>query len=161
MAMFLLSTPMVFADIVAPDGDIVTPGDQATVNLGSVAPGAVLAPQTSFTLDCSSTQHLDQGQSLPLLFSLSVSVVPAGGSLSATDTSIGPIPAAWPDDATGAGQDNCGSPLPTLDDNGNSTVTITAPTTAGTYTFTAGWRFGAPTPAGNGDTNAVHGTTRT
>src|SRR5262245_38952412 len=73
------------ADEVVPDGDIVASGNQSTVNLGTVSPGATLTPQVSFTLVCSSKQHVDQGQTATIAFSLSGSTVPAGGSLSATN----------------------------------------------------------------------------
>src|SRR5262245_29729175 len=90
-----------WADDILPDGDIVTSGDQSSVSLGSVGPGTVLQPKTSFRLTCEGKQHVDAGQTIPLNFTLAGSSVPAGGSLSATNTSIGQIPASWPDDTTG------------------------------------------------------------
>jgi hypothetical protein len=143
------------ADTVVPDGDIVTAGDQGIVNLGTVSPGAVLTPKTSFRLVCDSKNHVDQGQTLTLTYSATSSIIPAG-SMTATNASIGAIPASWPDDTTGGGSTNCPSPLPTQGDNGDSTVTITAPTTPGTYAFTPRWTFSL-SPAGVGDSNAVQG----
>ena len=83
------------ADSVVPDGDVVATGDQGTVNLGTVAPGAVLTPKTSFHLVCDSKNHVDQGQTLTLTYSSSGSIIPAG-SMTATNATIGPIPASWP-----------------------------------------------------------------
>jgi hypothetical protein len=147
-----------WADDILPDGDIVSSGDQSTVSLGSVGPGAVLQPKTSFRLTCDGKQHVDSGQTLPLSFTLAGSSVPTGGSLSATDTSIGQIPASWPDDTTGGGSTNCPSPAPAaVQDNGDSTITITAPTTPGLKTYVVRWSFGTLTPAGNSDNSALQG----
>src|SRR4029450_737704 len=60
--------------------------------------------------------------------------------LSATSAPIGPIPTAWPDDSNTCGA----SPPSPLQDNGNSTVTITAPTAPGTYNFVPKWNVSAP-----------------
>jgi hypothetical protein len=59
--------------------------------------------------------------------------VSPSGNLTATNTTIGPIPSEWSDDVTGSS--NCPNPAPVLNDNGDSAITITAPTTAGTYDF--------------------------
>lgn len=135
----LIATLMVvavgYADVIAPDADFVTAGNQTSRNLGNVAPGATLMPQVNFELQCAGAQHVDNGKSVTLNFDSGSSTIPAGGSLSATNTSIGPIPASWPDDTN-----ICGSPSPVaIQDNGNSTVTITAPVAPGTYTFIPSW----------------------
>jgi Chitobiase/beta-hexosaminidase C-terminal domain len=151
-----------WADDVVPDGDVVTAGDQAAVNLGTVSPGQVLTRSVSFRLVCDSKNHVDSGQSFGLNFSLAQSTVPAGGSLSATNTSIGPVPASWPDDTSGGGSTNCPSPAPTpIGDNSDSTVTITAPTTAGPKSYTVRWNHSALSPAGDGDSNAVQSSNTT
>ena len=111
------------ADQITPDGDIVTVGDQSTVNLGTVTPGQVLTPKTSFKLKCNGNNHANNGQTVSLTFSLAGSTVPSGGSLSAGNASIGPIPASWADDGSqcpGTGSVP-GSPLAPIGDNGNST----------------------------------------
>jgi hypothetical protein len=153
------------ADTVTADGDTVTAGDQALVNLGLVGPGAELTPQTSFLLTCTGKSHPDFGQTLSLTFSLAGSTVPTGGSLSATNASIGSIPSDWPDDTTGGGSTNCPSSpaVPTLADNGNSTVTITAPTTSGTYDYVVRWDFALapPDPNPGDDSNAIVGSNTT
>ena len=151
-----------WADVVVPDGDVVSAGDQSSVDLGTVSPGQLLTKSVSFRLVCDSKNHLDSGQSLALDFALAQSTVPSGGSLGATNASVGPIPASWPDDTTGSGSTNCPSPAPApIADNGDSTVTITAPSTPGSKTFVVRWNFGTPTPAGSGDSNAVQGSNTT
>jgi PKD domain len=153
------------ADTVTPDGDTVTAGNQAVVDLGVVGPGAELTPQTSFLLTCTGKSHPDFGQTLSLTFSLAGSTVPTGGSLSATNASIGSIPPDWPDDTSGGGSTNCPSSpaVPTLADNGNSVVTITAPTTSGTYDYVVRWDFGLapPDPNPGDDSNAIVGSNTT
>ena len=152
----LMFAAVAYADEVIPDGDTVAVGNQPSLNLGSVSPGQILTPQTSFELVCTGKEHPDLGQTLNLNFSLAGSTVPAGGSLSATNASIGSISASWPDDASGGGSTNCPSPAPVLNDNGNSTVTITAPNTPGGYSFVVRWNFGFST-SGSGDPQAVIG----
>jgi hypothetical protein len=147
----LLITSLALADVI--DGDTVASGT-ASANLGTVSPGAVLTPQVTFELDCFSNRHVDNGQTVSLAFSLAGSTVPAGGSLSATDTAIGPIPPSWPDDALSGGP-NCGSPAPaSIQDNGNSTVTITAPVAPGMYTYVVRYT-NSLSPAGNLDPSSI------
>jgi hypothetical protein len=56
------------------------------------------------------------------------------GAISATSTTIGPVPANWP--ASG----NCPSPLPAIDASAPSVVTLTMPTSVGTdFPFTMSW----------------------
>jgi hypothetical protein len=150
-----LGAVFAYADTITADGDIVTAGDQGTVNLGTVAPGATLTPKTSFTLNCAGKNHPDQAQTINLTYSSGSSTVPSGGTLSATNAAIGPIPVSWPDDTSGGGTTNCPSPL-TMPDNGDSTITITAPTTPGTYSYTVVWGVGL-NPAGSNDPSAITG----
>lgn len=153
-AALTLGAVFAYADTITSDGDIVTAGDQSTVNLGTVAPGAVLTPKTSFTLNCAGKNHPDQGQTINLTYSSASSTIPAG-SLSATNAAIGPIPASWPDDTSGGGSTNCPSPL-TMPDNGDSTITITAPAAAGTYSYIVVWGV-ALAPPGSADPSAITG----
>jgi hypothetical protein len=147
------------ADTITPDGDTLTANDQSNVSLGTVAPGAVLTPSASFRLTCTGKQHPDENQTVSLTFSLGGSTVPAGGNLAATNASVGPIPASWPNDTTGGGSTNCSSTAETKEDNGNSTVTITAPATPGDYTYVVVWNFGlSPAdPDSGGDASALVG----
>src|SRR5574341_1402545 len=144
----MVITTLALADVI--DGDTVASGIP-TANLGTVSPGAILTPQVTFQLDCTGNKHVDNGQTVNLTFSLAGSTVPAGGSLSATNASIGPIPSAWPDDTTGS--PNCGSAAP-LNDNGNSIATITAPTAPGTYTYVVHYP-NSLSPAGDNDPSSI------
>ena len=151
----MLLTSLALADEVVPDGDLLTSGNQGTVDLGTVSPGASLSPQVSFILVCSSKQHVDQGQAVHL--TASAFSVPTGGSLSASNAAIPSIPAAWPDDTTGGGNTNCPSPAPSpINDNGNSAVSITAPTAPGSYTYVVRYSISL-SPAGNNDNLAIQG----
>jgi hypothetical protein len=128
----LLAIPIgiALADVINPDGDTVASGNQTTVNLGYTnTPGQPItpAPRASFQLQCTGNTHVQPGQTISLTYSSAGSTIPSGGSLSATNTSIGPVPNPWP---PGGG---CGGAV--LDDNGDSTVTITPPSQDGSYTF--------------------------
>jgi hypothetical protein len=147
------------ADTVTADGDTVTLGNQGTVNLGIVSPGATLTPKASFTLTCTGKQHPDLSQRVVLSYDAGSSNVAPGGTLTATNATIGPMPSSWPDDTTGGGTTNCPSPL-TMGDNGDSTVTITAPTSPGNYSYSVVWDFDLD-PDGEGDAQAIIGSSST
>jgi len=126
----MLVTSIALADIVTSDVVLATSGNQTFIDLGDVAPGQIITSATSFQLVCNGNNHADQGNTVSVQF---FSVSPSG-NLTATNATIGPIPTGWADDATGP--DNCASgTVSSLDDNGNSTVTITAPNLAGTYDY--------------------------
>jgi hypothetical protein len=154
--LMLLVTTIAIADDFLVDGDIVTDGIQFSVDLGTVAPGAILSPKVSFQLICSSKQHVDNGQTVTLTYDLQHSTIPAEGSVSVTAATIGAIPNDWPDDTSGGGSTNCPTPNVTLDDNGDSIVTITAPTTPGVYTYALQYAS-TLSPEGNNDGTAIHG----
>ena len=152
---------LALADTVTPDGDTVTPVNDSTVALGTVAPGDVIERHAGFTLTCTGKQHPDDAQTLSLTYDSGSSTIPAGGSLSATTSTID-IPTAWPDDTSGGGSTNCAPTPQTQTDSGDSIVTITAPSAAGPYSFTVVWNFGlAPNdPDGTGaDQSAIVGNT--
>jgi hypothetical protein len=129
----LLAAGTVLADFVRPDADHLAGGAQGTYDFGSVAPGATLTTTVSFELVCSGLRHADFGQTV--LVDQSGSTVPgAGGSITGTGTTIGPIPATWASDTAGAAA--CPAPMQ-LAANGDSTVTIVAPSVVGDdYDFT-------------------------
>jgi hypothetical protein len=138
----MLLTSVALADAITPDADLVQINNQASMDLGTVAPGAEVTTPVSFILACGGNKHVDDGQTVAITFSLAGSTVPVGGGLSATNTSIGPIPASWPDDGN-----NCPNPAPSpIGDNGDSTVTITAPTVSGTYTYVVAYSRNVGTP---------------
>lgn len=64
------------------------------------------------------------------------------------------IPASWPDDVPSTLGTNCPSPAPILHDNGNSIVSITAPTTAGAHAFFVVYAV-TLSPPGNNDASAI------
>jgi len=160
--MLLAMAGVAFADIVVPDGDLVSSGNQGTVDLGTVKGGTQLSKQVSFTLECQSNNHVDDAQGVDIVYDSANSTIPTGATLGATSahigvTSGGPsadkgVPSSWPDDGT-----NCSNPEPTpVADTGNSTVTITAPSAEGTYNFTLKYNA-TPTPAGDADDKALQG----
>jgi hypothetical protein len=141
----------VLADIVTSDVDIVTTGNQTLIDLGKVSPGAIINTATSFQLVCAGKNHADNGDTITIY--KNTATIPSDGDLSAGDATIGPIPGTWPEDVqTGSG--NCPSPLPILNDNGNSEVTITAPTAPGTHDFVIEYKVGS---SGGIDSNDVTG----
>ena len=149
----LIGTTIAIADDIGVDGDIVAPGNQSTVNLGTVAPGVTLNPKVSFQLICDSAKHVDSGQTITLTYNASASTIPSGGSLSASTTTIGSIPPAWPDDTTGS--PNCGLIPPSpIGDNGDSTATIVAPMAPGSYTYNVKYDVGL-SPAGTNDSASI------
>ncbi len=150
----MIVSAVALADTLTSDGDLVTPDNQTSIDLGVVSPGAVITRYISFQLVCDGKNHVDNGQTVNLPFNSSGSTIPVGGNLSATNSSIGPIPASWPDDTSGGGSTNCPSPTPLYDDNGNSTVTITAPAVVGTYTYVAKYQNNL-SPAGSNDPQSI------
>src|SRR5215210_8431723 len=140
----LIAIPAVaaLADTLAADADLVQSGNQAgtsgnPIDMGTVRQGGSVSKQVSFQLVCNGNFHVDEGQTVTLSNPSSIQV-PTGGSINATNATIGPIPASWPDDNTG-----CGTTSPTpIEDNSNSTVTFNAPANTGTatsYTFSVKW----------------------
>lgn len=144
-----------FADTVAADGDLVTPGPPGTVNLGTVAPGATITRDVAFQLVCGGLRHADPGQTVTV--ELASTTTPAeGGSVTATNANIGPVPADWTNDTAGIA--GCPSAV-VLDGTTPSLVTITAPTVPGLgYAFTLVYGKSLA-PAGVADATSVNGFT--
>ncbi|MCI0344268.1 MAG: HYR domain-containing protein [Chloroflexi bacterium] len=157
LATTLLSTGTALADVVPPDA-VEVEGVQNLVDLGTAAPGEVLTASVSFELVCSGLRHADPGQTVLLAQGTTVVPDPAlGGSISATGATIGPVPATWPSDLSGA--NGCPSPAPRLAGNEASVVTIVAPTVPGDdYELTIFFDK-ALTPAGVNDASSVTGLT--
>jgi hypothetical protein len=158
------------ANVVVPDGDLVTTGIQAgdatnPINLGPVKGGVALTRQISFELQCiSNNNHVDDTQGVDIVFippGGPGSTVPAGASASATPAYIGAtsgtdlgVPTSWPDDT-----ENCSDPgniSTPVQDNNNSTVTITPPSAEGTYDFVIKYQTSV-SPAGSNDGQALQG----
>ena len=155
-AMAVVGTAL--ADTIQPDADVVSAGNQTSVNLGTVAPGATLNPTVRFYLTCAGNRHADEGQTVMIGFKASASTAPAGGSVSATGGSIGPTPASWPEDSG-----NCGTspPVPLTSAGSDGTVTIVAPTLpGGPYTYTVVWDQASlfpASPASGNDSSSITG----
>lgn len=144
----------VLADSVAADGDVAS-GPQTVVDLETVAPGATIIRDVTMTLFCSGLRHVDPGQVVSLWQS-GVTVPAAGGSVSATSTTVGPVPDGWANDT--AGISGCSGPM-SVDSATPSQVTIVAPTMPGLdYLFSV--TYGRTlTPAGVSDGSSVTGFT--
>ena len=129
LAFLLIGATAVFADTVPADGDQLEPGNQLLIPLGDRAPGEIVTWPVSFSLTCAGFSHADLGQTITV--QLAAVTVPLDGAAAATSTTIGPVPAAWPDDGFA-----CADPVEKLASNGLSTVTLRMPTTpAESYIF--------------------------
>ena len=151
----LLFSGTAFADSVAADGDQVSSGVQTYVDLGSVAPGAVIVRDVTLTLFCGGVNHVDPGQ-VVTVSQASVAVPEAGGSISATDATFEPVPDSWPVDTAGA--TGCTGPMQ-VEAVTPSQVTIVAPNTPGLdYAFVI--EYGRTfAPAGVADASSISGYT--
>jgi hypothetical protein len=151
-ALLLLTAAVAFADTISGDADLVADGAQGTHDLGVVGPGAVITVPVSFVLKCAGIRHVDPGQTVTL--SLSSVGEPEGGSVTATDGVIGPVPPTWGDDTHGIS----GCPTPTPDPISASTpsmATIHAPMTpGGPYTYSLMYDR-ALFPAGVSDSTSI------
>jgi hypothetical protein len=150
----LVFSGAVLADSVAADGDVAS-GVQTFVDLGTVAPGATVSRDVAMTLFCSGLNHVDPGQVVNLS-QAEVTVPAEGGSISATSTTVGPVPAGWAIDT--AGRSGCSAPMH-VDSSVPSHVTLVAPTTPGLdYGFSISYGR-TLTPAGVSDGSSVSGFT--
>ncbi len=151
----LLFSGSAFADTVAGDGDLVSVGVQSSVDLGTVAPGATINRDVNLTLSCSGLRHVDPGQ-VVTVEQIGATVPSEGGSISATSTTIGPVPPEWANDT--AGISGCAGPMD-VNADGPSHVTIVAPPVAGTgYAVTVTYGRSL-SPAGVSDASSITGFT--
>jgi hypothetical protein len=122
-------------NFIAEDNDGLVTNNSQTKSLGNVAPGQVVEADAVFTATCTGNNHLASGQQVVATYNAAGSTKPAGGSISATNASftrnnrVDSNPAAWPNSGTG-----CPSGAQ-LTARGISDIQLTAPTTAGSYTF--------------------------
>jgi hypothetical protein len=145
----LLATSLALADTVVADGDEVA-GIQGTVGAGPVTPGRSATLAVWFELTCRNAAHVDAGQTVAV--TLLGATVPGGGAVTGGGTSIGPVPAEWPDDGSA-----CGTTAP-LRSAVAASVTVRAPASPGTYDYVL--QYGRSlSPAGSGDGSAVSGFT--
>ena len=154
-AMLLTFSSTVLADSLAADGDQLTAGVQTYVDLGSMAPGATISRDVSLTLFCAGIRHVDPGQ-IVTISQVAVTVPDAGGSISATQATLGPVPTSWADDT--AGVSGCSGPME-VEAGVPSHVTLVAPTVPGLdYAFVV--EYGRTfLPAGVADASSITGFT--
>jgi hypothetical protein len=126
-----LAVPTVAAaDTVFADGDALSPGNQMTVHLGEVAPGAMVPVDVAMRLTCKNSSHVAAGSTIAV--TVTDQVLPVDGSATSTPGSIN-IPADWPAPGTGCPEYGLPTTLGTVPVH----LDLTAPTTPGTgYEFT-------------------------
>lgn len=152
LAAVLAVAGTVAADTVRSDGDVVAPGAQTLVDLGTVAPSAEVVVEVAFELVCSNVRHVDPGQSITLTWS-SQSVPTGGAVLAASPATVGPVPADWPAETM-----ECPDPLPVLASSTSSVVRLRAPAVENVgYMYTVVYSR-AIGPAGSDDARALSGT---
>ena len=125
LTVLILTAVAANADTVPADGDAVNTGNQTLIVLPDASPGQVVSWPVTFQLTCAGLGHAAPGATIQL--DLAGATVPLDGQVSATSTSIGPVPADWTVDGEG-----CPFPAPTRASAAPSTVTLTMPSTPGT-----------------------------
>ncbi|MEW5991223.1 MAG: HYR domain-containing protein [Chloroflexota bacterium] len=123
----LLASGIAMADVVGADGDDLSAGVQTLVDLGTVAPGATVIRDVDMVLTCTGLRHVDPGQAVTV-WQAEVTEPVEGGSISATSTTVGPVPPGWANDTGGVA--GCASPLQVTSAE-PSRVTIVAPSVPG------------------------------
>ncbi len=131
----LAAAPAAFADSFSVDGDSFTTAVETSVDLGSVAPGAVIDRGVGWVLTCSGTDHLDPGSSISI--SVMSTSAPVGGAMTAAGGTFGPL-ATWPVDGSGCG------PSGATANQTRGSVHLVAPTVNGTYTYIVTFRVTLP-----------------
>jgi hypothetical protein len=144
----LLFTGTAAADTVPADAN---PGTttviEPTLHLGDVAPGGTISTDVRFIVTCFSLNHVDAGQSVSLDWTGGGTVPGDGAVVGVTPVTLAPLATPWPIDGEGcAGQTQEGGAL--------SRVTLRAPTSPGTHTFTVMWNRTLQ-PPGNDDAVAL------
>ena len=137
------------ADTVLADGDALTTTVEGTKHLGDVAPGAAVSADVRFVINCAGLNHIDANQSIVVSWSGGGTVPDDGAVVSVTTATLAPLTTTWAADAEG-----CDFPAPTQDGGALSRVTLRAPSTVGTHTFTIVWDR-ALQPGGNNDGSAL------
>jgi hypothetical protein len=136
----MLASGIAFADEVVADGDLIVAGE---ADLGEVAAGAVIPLHVELRLECRGTKHVNSNQSVILTFS----AIAQGGDVTGTDSVIPPPDDGWPADGSDCGTAPDPIPADPIE------VTITAPTSPGTYAYTLMWtRKLSPSAAGDSGT---------
>lgn len=111
----------VFADTVQVDNDIYSTGNQNIVEI-NVAPGSIVTTSAQVVVTNSGTKHLKDGSTLIFSVAQNQTTLPEGYEV--TDISIS-VPNPW---------ENNGQQVV-----GTSSISFTAPTTAGVYHYSVKW----------------------
>ena len=93
----LLTIPIVGAETVDPDNDLLTAGPQTSFDGGTVQPSAIVPFQVYFVLTCSGTSHVDATQAVKL--TLTTKVSPLDGTIPTIQPFIFGLGPNWPADA--------------------------------------------------------------
>ena len=115
-----------FADDLVTDADLATVGAQHSKAV-SASPGETKTFAVDLWVECASKQS-HMGASVTISYAAGASTVPAGGSLGATPVTL-TRPAGWPSDGTQCPSGSLRTAAQT------TTVSITAPASAGTYSY--------------------------
>ncbi len=127
------TTSLAWADTYSADNDVYSPGNQNNVTWVA-DPGATVTTSADLVVDYQGSKHLTPNSSVVFSVSTSQTSLPSGYSVS---TVTGAVPGNWDD---------------TTDQfiAGTSTISFTAPSVAGTYSYTVKWND-AETCASQGD----------
>jgi hypothetical protein len=121
------------ADTVSADADLVRASVQTFIDLGTASPGSTIHVDVGFVLFCRNLAHVDPGVTLSITPAGSPQA-PAGGSITATPTTLGPVPDDWPADGQPCIDD------PELAGTDPSHVTIVVPPVGGqTFQYSMGF----------------------
>lgn len=117
----MLVTSMALADTYSPDNDVFSPGNQSSVSL-SASPGATVTTSAQIVVDWQGSKHLAAGSSVTFAVNTSQTNLPSGYTVG---NASGTVPSPW--DST--------------DDyfTAVSNISFTAPSSAGTYSYTVKW----------------------
>ncbi|MCJ7711401.1 MAG: HYR domain-containing protein [Chloroflexi bacterium] len=123
IALSLVVSGLAFADTLATDGDAVTAGNQTSVDLGEVAPGASVSVDVVLRLTCKYPAHAAAGSIIDI--TASSITVPDDGALIVSPGRIR-VPATWP--AYGEG---CPTGIEPVTGDVPARLAVTAPTAPG------------------------------
>jgi hypothetical protein len=132
----MLLTSLALADTYSPDNDVFSPGNQNNVSL-SAAPSATVNTSAQIVVDFQGSKHLAAGTSVTFAVNTSQTDLPSGYTVGSAS---GTVPTPWD----------------TNDDRFTvmSNISFTAPSSAGSYTYTVKWSDISQTCAAGGPTNA-------
>ena len=122
LIMAMLFTSIGLADQFTPDNDVFTPGNQNSVNL-SAAPGDTVNTSAQLSVEYQGSRHLVPSTAVNFSVNTSQTNLPSGYTVSNVSSTV---PSNWND---------------TSDQfvAGTSSISFTAPSVAGPYTYTVKW----------------------